>query len=245
MENQNLLFQNENLIADDVVIHDIISTHHAKLTQIIPISNSINKNYYYKTKLLEPNSVCCRFRDNQQNGIAYKQYYFTFNNIKNSDELLELIQKLNKFKHGITDRMKYMMKIPEYDEHDNNMYNINADMITINKERKFRNILQIKEDKNNIDPYSVMEVLKACKCEFLFHIKSVLVSENIVKLSMRMVRIYPESLDTLNGKTKIVIVRQLNNSFVPNVSLDDLNNIRTNKMARKQEVKDELKKMFL
>lgn len=258
---------NEDLISNDIILHDVIIKHINKnIIRIIPISDNDNRNYYYMTDFLEPKTLNCKnniiqtldnkkyakinFYIRKKNNINDEECNNDVNlddkingdEFKNNDADL-LIDRINIFEKEIINKIKCIMKIPAYDDNKIIHY-LHVDTIYIDKEKKLRNIIEYQGKKNNLQYLDTTIILTNCRCKFLFHIQSIHIFENKIKSNIKLIRIFPESLDNLKINDKIRILEQINKSIFINLSIfNDLNVIPQTRRLSKKTVNEQLKKL--
>ncbi|VBB18354.1 hypothetical protein YASMINEVIRUS_817 [Yasminevirus sp. GU-2018] len=155
----------------------------------------------------------------------------------------ELIEKLNTFMEGLTERIKYMMMIPETEKKKSFQLTINT--IKLDKTIKYRNIIGLNEKKDNVDLACLRDVLRLCRYRLLLKINYLLVTQKTVLLNMRLVRVLPESLDPLPTTTKLNILSEFNKSLAKSVDkYNELANVVDTSHVSKQQAKDDIKKLL-
>ena len=227
------------------------------------------------TDILEPGSVQCRaYKRTSPNNKEYTLYSFFFTNYKEkidntqndtiqegdcdehkegdndehkeSDEQTKsriLITRLNDFKRGITDRIKYRMMIPQYPEQTS--YILTLKTIMLNNHIKFSNIVEFQQLKNNFVFRTVSNILSMCRCKFLLKIDSLTLTHSNVFLNIQLVRIFPESLDSLHVDDKLFILNKLNEVTTKNINrCNELNQFTKKQRSSKDQVRSELKKIL-
>jgi hypothetical protein len=163
------------------------------------------------------------------------------NQIPDSRDIL--LQNINAFRKGITDRIRYIVKIPEYK--DSNVYGLHPSTIKLNDKILYKNIIQFQNKKNNFDFYTVRDVLRLCRCKLLLRVSHFTVTDTNVYVYIRLVRIYPESLDELQSKTKLKVLSELNSQHSKNFEkYNMLSEMKQVKYTPKTVVKTELKKIL-
>jgi hypothetical protein len=240
----------EDLDPNTVTIHNIIIRNDSKdLKRILPIKNKNDKKYYVITETLEPQSVLGKSVFRTKSDTKYIQYIFSLkypevnsqiDTMTNSHALLE---KLNKFKRGITNRMKYLMKIPEFSDKSN--ISMLAKTIYLNDSIILSNIIEYKGMRNNFSFGHLKQILKVCRYKLLIRIDGLDISDKDVYLQATLVRVYPENIDALDSMTKITMLESLNTSSMKNMQrYSELNHIEKNKRTSKKNVKSELTKLL-
>jgi hypothetical protein len=204
----------------------------------IDIFNIDSKPYYVLTDYLDKESIqCFRSKKVSSSGKSYMACSFSLKG--------NLVDKLNEFKKGITNRIKYRTIIPEYE--DQKSYILNLKTIKIDDEILFSNIIEFENKKNNFSYSIVSKVLALCKYKLLLKIESLSITHTNVYFNIRLVRIYPESLDTLPDDIHIHIYNNLNSVIIDNINryekLIKFDASDAHKCS-KQHVRDRLKKLF-
>lgn len=158
-------------------------------------------------------------------------------------ESQRIIDRLNAFKRQITDRIRYLMMIPQYP--DQISYILTLNTIKLNNHIKFTNIIEFQQQKNNFGFRAVSNVLTSCRYKLLLKIESITLTHSNVFLNIRLVRIYPESLDTLDINDKLHIIGELNALSAKNINTYiNLNKFTRKKVNSKEQVKSELLKIL-
>jgi hypothetical protein len=162
--------------------------------------------------------------------------------IKECIEAKNFIDKLNQFKRGLTNRVRYRMMIPQ-NYPDQTLYYVSAKTIKLNNEIKLKNIIEYQNFKNNFSSRIVSNILRNCKCKLLFRIDSFTVTHTNVYLDICLVRIFPENFDALRANDKTYVLSELNSLTTKNINTyNKLNNIKNVHGKTKQEVQKELMK---
>lgn len=155
-----------------------------------------------------------------------------------------LIDRLNGFKRGITNRIKYRMMIPP-DYPDQTIYRFGAKVIKLDNITKLNNIIEYRGDKNNFNSTEVSSILRKCKCKFLFKINGIIITHTNVYFDMSLTRIYPESLDPLQGFDRLHMLNVLNHQSNKNINAYlNLNYAKYERPNSKVNVKSELKRLL-
>jgi hypothetical protein len=201
--------------------------------------NSNNENINNENNI-NNNEIKC---DEQNNDII--QIYEEKDNDKEKEtDINILIDKFNIFKRGITNRIKYIMKIPNYE--DSNVYYSKTEIIYVDKTKKLKNIIEYDDIINNLHCDDVNTILSKCRCKFLFHISSIKISDTDVMLGLKLVRIYPETLDILNIIEKTYILNQIKGAnFNASEFYNGLDIHTKTKQKSKKIVVDELKRLIM
>ena len=239
---------------------------HSKTTKniirAVPIKNRDNNGFYFLSEQLKPNSI--KYSTKKYNNTNYDTTYLFFNKhinkeiIENNKEIIEdkkeveenkeidnLIDNLNNFKQTIINKIKYIMKIPKL-ENSQYSYNCIVDSTYVKNEKMFKNILEYQKMVTDLSIGDINLILKYCSCKYLFHILSMDITDNNIKLSIKIDKIYPETLDVLNDIDSLRITDQLNKySLVNMIKYNDLNIIVTNKIQNKKDVAEELRGLLL
>jgi hypothetical protein len=160
-----------------------------------------------------------------------------------TQESLILIDRLNKFQRGLTDRIKYMMMIPDYD--NKNSFGLTMNTIKIGNTIKYKNIIEYQNKKNNFCFNVVKQVLMKCRCKLLLKINYLLITETNVILNIRIVRIIPDNLDNLSMSTKINIISEINSLSSRNAEkYNALDTVPKLSHISKNDTKKDLMKLF-
>ena len=253
--------RSEDLMANNVVLSDNVALKHVgkEINRIVKIQNDENKPYYFLTETLEPRSVRCNaMKKTTKDGKDYTMYSFSLKGDKKPDpvnesdpdkEMIEssesqnIITRLNVFKRGITDRIRYRMMIPQYPEQKS--YILTLKTIKLDDRVKFSNILEYKKLKNNFGFRTVSNILSTCRYKLLFRIESVTLTHSNVFLDTTLVRIFPESLESLESNDKLYILNELNAVTVKNINqYNELNRFTRKQRSSKDQVRLELKKIL-
>lgn len=158
-------------------------------------------------------------------------------------ESQQIITRLNAFKRGITDRIRYRMMIPQYPEQTS--YILTLKTIKLNNHVKFSNIIEFQQLKNNFGFRAVSNILATCRCKLLFKVESVTLTHSNVFLDIRLVRIFPESLDSLQASDKLFVLNELNAVTAKNINrYNELNQFTKKQRSSKDQVRSELKKIL-
>lgn len=207
----------QNLDYNNVTLNNmIIKSQNSVTRRFIPITSDDNKGYYVLIENLDPSSVFCSSKD-----ITYicpysgkektnKIYNFNLRNVNDVNKNISndnIIDKLNNFRKGIMNRLKYITMLPNYD--DNKYYGVKINSIRINNKLLYKNIIEYDGNKNNFSFNIIRNVLINCNCKLLLKINYLIISPTDTTLDIRIVRIYPESLDTLENDTQIMILDTL------------------------------------
>ena len=160
--------------------------------------------------------------------------------------------KLNKFQRGFTDRIRYMMFIPQYN--DKKSFGLKIRTIKINNIVKYKNIIEYQNKKNNFSYNVIKQVLMNCCCRLLLKINYIMISNTNVVLNIRLVRILPDNLDRLSQSTKLYIMGELNALSCKNIEKyrkldrsysDDYDQSKMyHRTQSKTDTKNELMKLF-
>ena len=155
-----------------------------------------------------------------------------------------VIDRLNGFKRGITNRIKYRMMIPP-DYPDQTMYQFDTKVIKLNNITKLKNIIEYQGNKNNFNFTEVSSILRKCRCKFLFKINGIIITHTNVYFDMLLTRIYPESIDCLQGSSKLHVMNVLNQQSNKNINTYlNLNYAKHERPNSKVHVKSELKRLL-
>jgi hypothetical protein len=256
--------KSESLDPRDCTLHDLTVHHIGKnLIRIIPITTQDHKNYYFMTDSMEPNSLSCAIPKNgyrtinfilrkkqqinkqdTEVNIGIHQTIDPANDPANPSNIQvdTLIDRFNVFLKGLTDRVKFLMMIPQYQ--DKTVYYPKVNTIRIEGSTKLKNIIEYLGKKTNFHHRDVNRILLHCRCKFLFHIMSISITVNNVHLNTKIVRIYPENFDTLNLHDRVHTMNEINRVTIKNNALfNDLDNITEKRTASKRSVRDELKQL--
>jgi hypothetical protein len=214
------------------------------------VNFSLNSKSYKDKKLNEVNDIAKGNMDNDNE--CYNNDCDDNDTNKKNEEYVELtegqniINKLNSFKRGLIDRVKFLMQVPK-DVNNQSMYYMNVNMIKIGNDKKLRNIVEYNNITNNLSVGSMINILKYCRCKLLFQINSLDILQKGVYLNIRLVRVYPENLDTIPDNKKIFVLRELSTSNIRSIVNIDTPAIfmAKTKAASKYQVRDELKKILL
>jgi hypothetical protein len=256
--------QNETLIALDVMMHDVIfKTVGSNVHRIIPLSNNENKNYYFMTDFFDPGYVRCNIKTSHICDIFTGQKYnvnFTLNDKSYDDRKKETddnnnndiitqtrntINRLNSFKKGLIDRIKFLMQVPE-NLSDQSMYYMNVNMIKIGNDKKLRNIIEYNDVINNMSVSSMITILKYCRCKLLFQINSLDLLQKGAYLNIRLVRVYPEIIDLIPDDKKMYVLSELSSSNIRSIVHNNtMHSIAKTNPVSKYCVRDELKRLLL
>lgn len=176
--------------------------------------------------------------DDQKNNDYYKEEILHV-----PSESQKIITRLNIFKRGITDRIRYRMMIPQYPEQTS--YILTLKTIKLNNHIKFSNILEFQQLKNNFGFRAVSNILSMCRYKLLFKIESITLTHSNVFLDIRLVRIFPESLDLLEANDKLFVLNELNAMTAKNINrYNELNIFVKKQRSSKDQVRSELKKIL-
>lgn len=216
------------MLSHNVIIADnkcILGYKDKEIKRTYNISTLDSKPYYFLTDYLDKTSIY----SNKQNGFALRGH---------------IVSELNEFKRGITNRIKYKTPIPQYE--DQKSYILNLKTIKIDDDIKYANIIEYNGKKNNFNFTIVSSILSSCKYKLLLKIESFTITHTNVYFNIRLVRIFPETFDTIDDHKKIYILGQLNTSILNNIyNYEKLNSpIEKSIRVGKQQIKDELKNEF-
>jgi hypothetical protein len=258
------VYVSETLDPSTVSIKDVRVHHESnELRRTVPIKNKEGKNYYVMTEYLEPDSVVCRSTMRKSlNNRDYLHYTFSLRRQKQNenkiikddstdiseklikDNVQKLFENLNAFKRGLTNRIKYLMKIPEYS--DDLSVSMTARTIKIKNTLLFNNIIEYNGLKNNFGFGHLKQIIKFCKNKLLIRIDGLEITAKNVYLNITLFRVYPESIDVLDSTTKLALLETLNTESVKNMEkYNDFNHIVKGRSSRKHFVKDELVRLLV
>lgn len=154
-----------------------------------------------------------------------------------------LIDKLSNYQRGLTDRIRYIMMIPEYK--DKKSFQLHLSTIKLDGKIKYKNIIEYQNKKNNFTYDIVKNVLMNCRYRLLLKIRYLLITNNNVIMNIQLVRIFPENLDTLQSIFKLMITSELNAFTIRNLEkYNELNTPTNTHNVTKQKTKDSLKKLL-
>jgi len=254
MSTNNISLISQTLDPLTTVLHDVELRHTKdKVSRLLPITTTDNKGYYVMTDLLEPKSVFCA-TDEVTDGHSKKRFVNSFRLYQHQskqhdvqddvqDNSTLLIDKLNKFQRGLTDRIRYMMLIPQYT--DKKSFGLRMNTIRLNNIIKYKNIIEYQNKKNNFGFDVVKQVLMGCHCRLLLKINYLSITESNVVLNINVVRIIPEDLDNLSMNTKISIMGELNNVSSSNAEkYQTLDSVPKMTHVSKTTTKNDLMKIF-
>jgi len=157
-----------------------------------------------------------------------------------NNDVMILIDRLNCFKRGLTERIKYRTMIPK-DYPDQKVYYMSARTIKLDCVTKLKNIIEFQDLKNNFNSKTVSNVLRYCRCKLLLKIDSVTITHTNVFLNICLIRIFPENFDSLRGDTKLYIFKELNFTTTKNINTyNNLNCIVRKRASTKAQVRKEL-----
>lgn len=257
----------ENLDPATVMIKDVTLHHEEKkLKMTVPIKNNHGKNYYVTTECLDPGSIIGKstLRRNH-NEKEYVHNTFVLNkkpntHVENGENPSEnpnenpngnlikitdtnhshmLFDKLNTFKRSITNRIKYMMKIPEY--LDNAPISLAVKTIKLADSILLSNIIEYNGMRNNFSFGHLKQVFRLCKCRLLIRIDGLDITNKNVYLKIVLIRVYPENIDVLDSSTKVALLECLNTESMKNMRrYCDLNQVSYERRYGKHRVKNEL-----
>lgn len=239
--------RSEYLDPSIVDIKDVIVHHEDKsLRRTFPLKSKDGKPYYVTTDYLEPDSIAGRSLI--KNGMSGEKYTKYIVNIKqkcnDTDNINELFKNLSTFRRGLTNRLKYLGKIPDYSDDLNISMSVNT--IKLDNSIMIRNIIEYKDQKNNFGIGHLNRVLKQCRCKILMRIDSMIITNKNVYLNIFLLRVYPETIDVLDAETKFFVLEQLNKQSIQNMQrYDSLSNIVKHKPSNKHVVRDELVKLLV
>jgi hypothetical protein len=234
-----------------------------KTAQFVPFLAQDSSGYYVMTDILEPNSIRSASKKfTLENGKTIYRVDFWLgstlyqnnidndeicnNDVCNDNEKTHLINvnnnviaSLNEFTMGVTKRLKHIMHIPQIQEKKS--ININIDVIKLGNQHMYRNIIEYDGTKNNISQKSLVDVIKHCSYKALIKIDGLCVTNTTAYLKIRLVRLYPMSIDTLDPVAKDGFLRELNVRTVDNVEkYSILTSIATSERLTKNEAKKKI-----
>lgn len=155
-----------------------------------------------------------------------------------------LIQKINAFKRGLVNRIKYLMKIPDYD--DGNTISMSAKTIKLNGSVLLSNIIEYQNMKNNFCFENLKKVFRHCRCKLLLRIDEIIITLKSVYLKINIVRVYPENIDVLDSTTKLTLLECLNTDTIKRMEkYSEMNHINKQRPSTKKEIRDELFKLLV
>lgn len=233
----------QNLDPSNVVIHDVELRHVGdRVQRFIRLTAKNDKAYYVMTDYLNPRSSV-RFaltKKDPDTGLNTKNSCYLRSDSGNPENIVD---KMNNFVRGILERIRYIMKIPEFvDKHS---YTLILPSIKINNSVKYRNIIEFQDKKNNFSPLYVARVINSCRCKFLFKIEGLIFVDDKVMLDIKLIRIFPLSLDPLNTDHRLNVIRELNRST--SQTIESFNNLMYSTDVTgisKKQAKDEIKNIL-
>ena len=235
--------KSEDLIASDVIISTNTLIKHTgdklkkELNRIFGLINKDSKPYYVLTDILEPESVCCYVSKKIISGKECRIFSIV---LKGN---IDLITKLNIFKRGITDRIKFLTLIPSFPEQTS--YILSFKTFKSDNSIKFSNIIEYQNKINNFSYTNISKILKACRYKLLLKVISITITHSNVYLNIDLVRILPESFDPLESNDKFHIINQLNHNSYSNISkYNNYEQFVKKEKSSKTDVKTELKKLL-
>jgi hypothetical protein len=235
--------KSEDLLASDVIISNNTLIKHTgnklnkEINRIFGLVNLKSNPYYVLTDILEPESVYCYAL---KKIIRDKECIVFSISLKGNNNL---ITKLNNFKRGITDRIKFLTLIPSFPEQTS--YVLTYKTFKSDNSVKFSNIIEYQNKINNFSYKIVSNLLKLCRYKLLLKINSITITHSNVFLNIDLVRILPESLDPLESHDKLHIINELNYKFYSNIlKYNNLEQFIKKEKSSKTNVKTELKKIL-
>lgn len=231
------------------------------VVRIIPLMDIKNKNLYFKTDAYGKNILHVQTRyitkDNKVNVLMnvdankYREMIETYTNDKNEltppEKGLNVltIEKLNKFKKDLCEKLKYIMSMPVYtNEQNQSSYNIKC---YINSNGKIPKILDYNNKICDLDHKYIKKIFEKCNCSLLVQLKSLIVTSKSVHLEIALVRIYPNNLELITDQNILMgIYNDINMK-----SIDNMNKIKeydsiyiSRKYHKKDDIKDQLKSIL-
>lgn len=262
--------KNEDLSPDTVVMEDNVILKHIgkEINRIVKITNKDKKPYYFMTETLEPGSVRCyaskkisaenkeytqfcfslkgnkkKSLKDQENNDQDDDHVDTQKEISNTSNSQKVIDRLNEFKMGLTQRVRYRMMVPQYPEQTS--YILTLKTIRLDNKIKFSNIIEFQQLKNNFGFRAVSNILMNCRYKLLFKIESITLTHSNVFIDIRLVRIFPETFDSLDMQDKLYIMNELNAITVKNITrYNTLTKFTQKHRSTKDQVRSELKKLL-
>lgn len=221
---------------NDIKLGDEYNSHNnGQLTRIIPITTCEDKAFYFTTSELINDDILCIHSKK-----PYEDYKFMLvdSNI-NINNSISLINELNNFKENLINKLKYIIKIPEYKNQIKYSLKVN----------KHQNILtNILEYNNKLVslPFDIVKnIIKYTKYKLLIHIISLSITHNNVYLNLRVSRIIPDSIDNLHTNDKVYIYNIINSTIVNNYqNIIELNNVYIKKYKSINKIKSELYRLL-
>ena len=245
--------------------HIIKKNNH--IEHFVPFLAPDSSGYYIMTDILEANSF--KFSKKQfasASGKKFEKIYFkiAYAQHKNPDEIKEtnndenenekkvesynikqtnmttFVLSLNKFLSETVKRLKHIMHIPPFRE--TNSFGIHINTIRLGKKEMYRNIVEYDHTKNNLSVRTLIDVFRVCSCRGLFKINGMNITDKLVYLNIRLVRLYPISIDALDPIAKNEFLRELNSRSSDNVIKYS---ILTTEIDKERLTKDEAKNKLM
>lgn len=223
-------FIGENLDYNEVNFGmETIKYKNGKLSRNITILNE-EKNNYYITGTIKTNKISFDEKEFAQLCIR------TTN--ESSDDTNDIINKLNEFKKGLTNRLKYLMKIPTYKDSKYYLMRINN-----NGKGILTNILLWENKILDLPSHMLVDILSDNR--LLIHIMSLTITDDSVYLNLRLSRVILESIHSLNSNDRFKLLKNINFQSTENLNqLKNLEDVNVNKkFTSKNQLKDQLKKI--
>ena len=217
---------------NDYTIHN-----NGKLTHIVPIKKINNISMYFTTPELSQHDLLCIHYKKPYDVYRAKIVTDSLNRVNNNSEIL--INQLNKFKDDIVNKLKYITKLPNYENQIDYSFKINKNNTTI------PNILQYNNKSINISYNILKNIIKHTKYKLLIHIQSLSITHNNVYLNLRISRIIIDSFDSLNTSDKVYINNIINsNSINNNNKIIELNRVYIKNYKSIKSIKHDLYKLL-
>ena len=230
-------------LGNEILTH----TKGGEVIRTLSIKKKDGKNYYFTTEELEPNSAKYLTTERTyKNKIFYnhKLSILTRTKINDKGETYtdSIIDNLNKFKDNLVNKIKYIIKIPEYQ----NQFKYNC-ITNTSYGGKLMNIIEYEGNIYDFDVMNTNTILKNCKCKFLIQAIAIVITSDNVYLKLRVSRIIPNDFSNIiDNQTKINIFNAIYSKTIESIeNLDKLNSFSVkNKYHSKKDIKDELKSIL-
>ena len=94
-----------------------------------------------------------------------------------------LIDKLNLYQRGLTNRIRYITMIPVYT--DKRSFKLHISTIKLDGKIKYKNIIEYQNKKNNFTYGIVKLILMNCRCRLLLKVRYLLITKDNVILNIQ------------------------------------------------------------
>ncbi len=232
----NPIFDLSNIkIGSEVLKYD----KNKQVIRIISLIDLKNKNLYFKTNYYNEGELCVSGRYVKPN-----EKMNMFLNVEKRNDLapgLITVQDLNKLKSDLINKFKHIINIPDASFDPQTMYIFGA---YINESEKISQILEYKDKTSDISVKHIPSILRNCKCAVNIHLKSMIITSTGLHLQLRLVRIYPEDINSITDAVELNnVYNDINSKTIYNISkIKELSTLKINRSYHtKGDVKDQLK----